>query len=138
MNAESQGSFPRALESLPQVFGLVDAFLAKGGIGPTQRFLCDFAVEELFTNTVKYNPEGAGAIDIRLGLEGGELQISVTDFHAPRFDPLTEAPEVDPTLPLAERTPGGLGIFLLKELMDRIEYLYEAPVATIRLYKRLE
>lgn len=138
MSAEAAGSFPRASESLALVFGLVDTFLAQGGIGPSERFLCDFALEELFTNTVKYNPEGAGEIAIRLRLEGGELQISVTDSDAPRFDPVADAPAVDPALPLDQREPGGLGIHLLKGLMDRIEYQYEEPVSTIRLFKRLE
>lgn len=138
MSFEVAGSFQRLPESLPQVFGLVDTFLAQGGLGPSNRFLCDFALEELFTNTVKYNPEGGGEIAIRLRLEDEEIQITLTDFHAPPFDPLTQAPEVDPTLPLEQRTPGGLGIFLLKGLMDRIEYQYEEPVATIRLFKKLE
>jgi len=66
------------------------------------------------------------------------MEITRTDSQARRFDPTTDAPPVDPTLPLAARKPGGLGLHLLKNLMDRIEYHYADPVSTIQLYKKLE
>jgi anti-sigma regulatory factor (Ser/Thr protein kinase) len=138
VKVEIAGSFRRLPESLAEVFALVDAFVAKGGIHPSQRFLFDFALEELFTNCVKYNPTGKGGIGITLSTEDGEARISVTDFDADRFDPTTDAPTVDTRLPLEARVPGGLGIHLLKGLLDRIEYEYAHRVSTVHLYKKLE
>jgi serine/threonine-protein kinase RsbW len=48
------------------------------------------------------------------------LQLTVLD-DAPPFDPL-EAPEPDTTLPVEQRPLGGLGIFLVRKLMDEVQY----------------
>jgi len=138
VNLQVEGSFPRDGEALPRIFDLAETFLARAGLSGTHRFLVDFTLEELFTNTVKYNASGGGEIGIQLRLEEGELRISVIDSDADPFDLRVDAPRVDPDLPLAERRPGGLGIHLMKELADRIAYDYSGRVATIHLYKKLE
>lgn len=131
-------TFPRELDALPGVFKLAEAFAAGNGLGERPRFLVDFVLEELFTNLVRHNPAATGAIDIELDLAGAELMILVRDSDCARFDLRTDAPVVDPNLPLAGRRPGGLGIYLVKSMVDRIEYGHQDRVGTIRLFKRLE
>ena len=138
MNLLVEGSFPRHGEALARVFDLAETFLAQVELPASLRYLVAFGLEELFTNTVKYNAAGAGEIGIQLRLEEGELRITVIDPDAERFDPGTDAPQVAPGRPLDERRPGGLGIHLMKKLADRMEYDYSGRVATVHLYKKLE
>jgi anti-sigma regulatory factor (Ser/Thr protein kinase) len=120
------------------VLALADRFAQAKQLGAPQRFLLQFVLEELFTNMVKYNPDGAGGIGVALALEGRSLAIRLTDPDCPSFDIRTDAPVVDPGAPLEARSPGGLGIHLVKEMVDRVEYDHLERAGTIRLYKELE
>jgi len=131
-------SFPRELEALVPVLALADRFAQAKELGAPQLFLLQFVLEELFTNMVKYNPDGAGGIGVALSLEGRSLAIRLTDPDCPSFDIRTDAPVVDPGAPLDVRSPGGLGIHLVKEMVDRVEYDHLERAGTIRLYKELE
>jgi sigma-B regulation protein RsbU (phosphoserine phosphatase) len=80
------------------------------------------ALEEIFTNIISYGytDNSEHQIKVRLSMELGELKAEVEDDGQP-FNPL-DAPEVDTTKPLEARTIGGLGIHLVRKLMDRVEY----------------
>ena len=132
------GTFDRDTASLGDVIGLVDGFITSNGLGETPRYLLEFVLEELFTNMVKYNRQGGGRISVELAIQGPELMILLSDPDCPRFDIRSDAPEVDPFQPLESRTPGGLGIYLVKKMVDRIEYDHLDRVGTIRLFKKLE
>jgi len=82
----------------------------------------EFSLEELFTNIFKYGLIADGPSDVRVSLErlDGVVRMVISD-PGPPFDPVAEdAPNLD--LSLDERELGGLGIFLLKEMMDQITY----------------
>ena len=68
--------------------------------------------------------------------QGWELDLADPDSDP--FDLEADAPKVDPDLPLGQRKPGGLGVHLIKKLMDRIECRYGGRTATFTLFKRLE
>ena len=57
---------------------------------------------------------------MRLSVESGEIRVNVEDDGKP-FNPL-DAPEADTAKPLEERTVGGLGVHLVRKLMDGLEY----------------
>ncbi len=134
---EIAGTFRRDVGVLPEVFDLVGQFFSDGSIDPKFRFPVDFVLEEIFTNFVKYNPDGRSDIGIRLALENDSLRIALTDFDTAPFDIHKDAPAVDVDKPLEERTPGRLGVHLVKKMMDRVEYAHEDRVSTITLYKTL-
>lgn len=134
---EMSAMFRREISALEEVFALVEAFFSKGQIAPEVRYPVDLAVEEIFTNFVKYNPHGQGDISIRLSLQGDELAMALTDFDTSRFDITTEAPEVDIDKPIEQRKPGGLGVHLVRKFMDRIDYQHRDRTGTITLYKRV-
>ena len=127
----------RDLDALPEVMQLVDTFFATTAADPGVRFPVELALEEVFTNMVKYNAAGKGRIRIDLGIDDGELVITVTDSDAPFWDPVTDAPNVAVDEPLATRKAGGLGIYLVKKIMDRIEYSHQNRTSTITLHKRM-
>jgi serine/threonine-protein kinase RsbW len=134
---EMSARFRRDIDALPEVFDLAAQFLSSHQLGSELRFAVDFALEEVFTNFVKYNPDGVSDIGVSLGIEDDQLKLVLTDFDSPRFDPNSDAPVVDINKPLAERKPGGLGVHLVKTMMDRVEYGHEERTSTITLYKRL-
>jgi anti-sigma regulatory factor (Ser/Thr protein kinase) len=53
----------------------------------------------------------------------GGIEVSLTDFDVDRFDP-TVRRDIDVDAPLAERTPGGLGVYLVLKMVDSIHYEY--------------
>lgn len=130
-------TFRREIGALSDVFELIERFFQDGRINPEMRFPVDLAVEEIFTNIVRHNPAGRSPIGILLSLTGDELKMALTDFDSFPFDLNSDAPEVDTNKPLEERTPGGLGVFLVKKIMDRVEYEHQSPTSTITLYKRV-
>ena len=79
------------------------------------------AVDECATNIIEHGYRGLpGAIEIEIVRAGDTLTIVLRD-HAPPFDP-TGAPLPDLTRPLEEREPGGLGIYLTRQMVDDWRY----------------
>ena len=95
------------------------------------------AVEEAVVNVISYAySEGQeGDISIVAQANSKRLQFIITDSGIP-FDP-TEASQVDITLPAEERRIGGLGIHLVRELMDSINYERENGKNILTLVKKI-
>ena len=84
-------------------------------------------LDELFTNVVKYGYESAageghpeGHIEVVLSLEADRLIVEFVDDGRP-FDPLSSPPP-DLDLPVEERPIGGVGIAIVRALVDEAEY----------------
>ncbi len=99
-------------------------------------FALNMVVEELYTNMVKYNGHGADDIMVEVDRKDDRMLVNLVDFDSEPFD-YTQAGEVDTNATLHERTPGGLGIHLVKRFMDEIVYEYKDRKTTIRLGKQL-
>jgi len=112
--------FPRRIDALPGLFAFTAETLARqnsdGALLPT----VDLVLEELFTNSVKYG-RGATPLLVEIAAIEGGVAVTLTDFDAEPFD-LTRVPPVDTTLPAEARRPGGLGLHLIRKLVDSIEY----------------
>jgi phosphoserine phosphatase RsbU/P len=82
----------------------------------------NLALEEILTNIISYGYTDSREheIRVRLSVQPGEVRAEVEDNGQP-FNPL-EAPAVDITKPLEETTIGGLGIHLVRKVMDGLEY----------------
>jgi len=132
-----QQEFERNLTSLESVFEFVKEFFSKESVDASHRYAVDLAVEEIFTNMVKYSPEGRQDIVIQLEKRDHCLEVRLTDFDVESFDP-TQAPEVAIHSPIEERTPGGLGLHLIRKLFDTMEYEYIDRRSRIILKKNLE
>lgn len=77
------------------------------------------AADEAATNVIVHGYQGRqGTIEIEVAREAMDVVIHVRD-NAPPFDP-TSAPSPDLTRPLEERSPGGLGIYLIRQYMDEV------------------
>jgi len=100
-------------------------------------FAANLCLEELITNTIKYGLQGRAdhVIHVRLSLSEQWLEIVIKD-DAPPFDPFTEAPEPDISLGVLERPIGGLGIHLVRQLMDDVRADYDGSGNRTVLLKR--
>jgi serine/threonine-protein kinase RsbW len=84
------------------------------------------ALEEILTNVISYGyaDDRQHEICVRLKARPGAVIAEVEDDGRP-FDPLA-APDADVKRPIDERVPGGLGIHLVRKLMDSVEYKRES------------
>ena len=129
--------FKRDFSSLDEIFGFIDGLLASGPVDSRTEYVVKLAVEEIFTNMVKYNGETREDILIELQRLDDRIAVSVTDFDVDRFD-LRARDEVRVDQPIEDRVPGGLGIHLIRKLMDRIDYEYEGRRSKTTFVKMLE
>ena len=129
-------TFPRTFASLADIFTFTAGFFGREAIDQAARLAVDFAIEELFTNMVKYNPANPHGIRIGLQRKDDQVEVRLTDFHMEPFDP-TEAPEADVSSSVQDRPIGKLGLHLLKEMVDDVGYQHQGGQSTITLIKRL-
>jgi serine/threonine-protein kinase RsbW len=79
------------------------------------------AVDECATNIIEHGYlEAPGPIEVEINLRDETITIVLRD-QAPLFDPTT-VPAPDLTIPLEQREPGGLGIFLIRRMVDELHY----------------
>lgn len=95
------------------------------------------ALDELLTNTIRYGFAGraGGEVTIEAELFPDRLTVTLTDDGAP-FDPLGVATP-DTALPVEQRKIGGLGIHLVREMMDEVSYHRRADRNVVVLEKNL-
>jgi serine/threonine-protein kinase RsbW len=101
-------------------------------------YAINLALDEAVTNIVLHGFEDAAAgqeFEVRLTAQDGLIIAEVED-QGRAFNPL-DAPPPDLTAPLDERVLGGLGIHLIKNLMDRVEYRREDPKNVLTMRKRI-
>jgi anti-sigma regulatory factor (Ser/Thr protein kinase) len=117
------GSFRRSFGSLAEIFAFTADFFARHGIDAGLLPIVDFTLEELFTNMVKYSPSGDAHVRIDMVTTPGGVEVTLTDYDVERFD-VTQAPDANINLPLEQRRPGGLGLHLIRRLVDSMTYEY--------------
>lgn len=123
-------SYKRNFDQLAEIVADTDDFFSRRNIDNSLRMKVDLSVEELFVNMVNYNTETDREILLEMRPVDGGLEVSLTDFDVERFDP-TLAKAVDIDAPLAERVPGGLGLYLVLKMADSIHYEYHDRTSKI-------
>ena len=94
-------------------------------------------LDELVNNAISYGYDAGarGEIVVRLRHAPDHLAVEVEDDGRP-FDPL-QAPPPDLTSPLAERQVGGLGVHIVKNLMDEVAYARVGGKNVLKLLRNL-
>ncbi len=129
--------FRREIAALDDVFRSVDEFLAGQALDEKTVLITKLVVEELFTNLVRHDVGGLDRVVVSLEREGSRLIIRLRDFDVDPFD-LSEAEPVDIHLPLARRKVGGLGLHLVRNLVDELRYDYDDRTLSVTAIKNLE
>ena len=128
--------FKRSYASLDGIFAFTEDFFATNALDRENLFAVNFAVEELFTNMVKYNADNGQEILLDLQRGDDELTVRLVDFDVEPFD-VTRAPAADVDSPLPERKIGGLGLHLVPKIVDSLDYEYVDRESRITFTKRL-
>lgn len=126
------------LAELGRVGESVEEFCANQAIPPGYAFKLNVAIEELLTNTISYGyDEEAGSREIAIDMtrEDETIVTEISDDARP-FDPLN-APPPDLDSAIEERRIGGLGVHLVKTLMDDVGYCYRDGRNHITLRKKI-
>lgn len=130
-------SFKRDFASLDDIFRFVGRFLSDMRIEESVAFSINLAVEELFTNMVKYNAGASDEVLIRADLADAQIRLQLIDSDVDPFDPAALG-EVDVRGSTVERKPGGLGLHLVRSVVDQLTYEYENRIMTVTITKRLD
>jgi serine/threonine-protein kinase RsbW len=133
----SRKSFDRDFRALGDIFDFTARFVDANAIEESLRYSINLVVEELFTNMVKYNTGGGPAIEIRMEIRSGSLRIELVDDDVEPWDP-AEAPVVKVDQPIEDRRAGGLGLYLVRSIVDELKYEYTNRQMKVTAIKNLE
>lgn len=126
------------LAELPAALDWLEAALRAAGVGDAVVGELRLVAEESLSNVIRYAYADSARHSIELTVEigGGEVHVVLRDDGRP-FNPLA-APAPDLDAPAEQRPAGGLGIHLLRRLVDRADYRREGHANVLRLVKRSE
>ena len=124
------------LSELTALAEFVDRFAAEAALPADAAFQLNLVLEELVTNTINHGQVAAGdEIRLRLERRGDVVEANLVDTGA-AFDPRSlPPPELD--APLESRSIGGLGVHLVRQFVDELEYRREDDRNHVRLRKRI-
>jgi len=117
----------------------VEAFLGEQGVGPDVAYAMTLSLDEMAANSIRHAyadaSQGDRRVWIDLRVDAEELRATVTD-EGPPFNPL-EAEAPDLTAPLEARGIGGLGIHIVRTMMDGVDYERDGIRNVVTMWKRL-
>jgi len=131
-------SFARNINALDDLFSFLAKFVNEHQLDNSVAFALNLVVEELFVNMVKYHCDNPSPISVSLNKKDGKLVLELIDFNVDPFD-ITKTDAFDPNQPLEQRKAGGMGIHLVKTVMDDVLYHYDEHerISKIQLIKNI-
>ena len=111
------------IAEIPRLLDWVETCCAEAKVNGDVPFKLALALEEAVANVIHHAFAGIPAphrVAVELAIEPQRVAALVID-NGRLFDP-SSAPEPEQNTPLEERDPGGLGIHLIRTMMDRVEY----------------
>ncbi len=129
---------PADAAQLPVLTSFLQGFWAATQLPVAQALTFELALEELFVNVVMHGSHAGQRVHVEviLGLAGRRLTMTVQD-DGPAFDP-TSLADPDVSAGLAERPIGGLGVFLIRQMMDEVSYERVGAFNRLRVTKQLD
>ena len=126
-------SIAPTLDKLPEATSFFEDILSAADAPMKVIAQVNVAVDEIFSNIARYS--GATAATLGCSLADGRITLRFSDNGRP-YDP-TGKPDPDTTLSAEERDIGGLGIFMVKKIMDEVTYEYVDGLNILTLVKIL-
>jgi anti-sigma regulatory factor (Ser/Thr protein kinase) len=125
------------LEEMATLREAVAGFAQENSLSEDIVFALDLCLEELVTNVIFYGYEDQKehSIEVSLNLVSGILILQIID-DGKEFDP-THLPEPNLDIPLEERKIGGLGIHLVRNYVDSMEYKREDGQNVLTIKKKV-
>lgn len=127
-----------SLAELDKLHAVIETFGHLNDMQKKQIFEVNLVLEEIFTNIVSYGhtDDKSHQVEFSVALMDNTIKIGVMDDGVP-FN-LLEAESVDLDADLEERAVGGLGIHLVRKLMDGVNYQRKDDKNIVNLSKKLE
>ena len=115
-------TFPGRYKSLAKIDDFISQIIADQGFSSDQVYDIRLALDEACTNIIEHGYGGEGKGDIRCSVENTEegIKIILKDWGK-KFDP-AQIPKPDLNVDLEDLQIRGLGLYLMKNLMDKIGY----------------
>ena len=112
-------------ENLSKILSVIEEELDNYSVNIKSKFQLELVIEEIFTNICKFSYETEGGDEINYSLSQDSLEMKVTFIDdGIEFNPLKKE-DPDLTTSVDEREIGGLGLTLVKNNVDSIDYSYE-------------
>ena len=114
--------FAAKFEYLDEIREFVGDIAREGGFSNKDVYNIQLATDEAASNIIEHAYEKVpdGVLELSCGIKGDVITIILID-HGESFDP-SEVPLPDLKADLSDRKIGGLGIFLMRKLMDEVRY----------------
>jgi serine/threonine-protein kinase RsbW len=130
---------PARIENLKELMGFVSGFAQKAGFTRKKIPKIELATEEALLNIFNYAYSGdhGGEVEVRCRMEDNfTLIIDILDTGIP-FD-IRAVPDPDTSSGISERKIGGLGIFLIRKMVDEVRYRQEGKsnILTFVIHKK--
>jgi len=123
------------LDEIPRVTAVLDRIMRERGFARDAILDLQLAVEEVVANAIIHGYRGeAGDVAIIIHATDRVVEVRIMD-RAPPFNPLS-LPEPDRTSDLTDRQIGGLGIYLVRHVVDDITYRYAGGKNILTVVKR--
>ncbi len=131
-------SLSNRLEEIDRLNSAFNEFAEQNGVPTAARRSANLVFDELLNNTISYayDDDGDHTIDVRIELARGRLAITIADDGKP-FNPFGAKPP-DVTYSIEERQVGGLGIHLVRNMMDEVSYNRRTDENEVILVKYLD
>ena len=127
-------SIPPSHDQLEQIPAALEEFGERDNWPPELVFKLNLVLEELGVNIVNYSG-ATGEIEISLASDDDTVTVEISDNGRP-FNPLDELDAPDISAPLGERPIGGLGVHLVRSMMDELRYSREDGKNRLAMTKR--
>jgi anti-sigma regulatory factor (Ser/Thr protein kinase) len=114
------------------MFAFLEGCYEEHGVDDRSAFCVNLAAEELFTNMVRHNVTDSAAITLETEIDSERIRLRLKDFDVAPFDP-DAALTADVDAPIEKRTPGGLGLHLVRSMVDEVAYAYNDETREIRV-----
>jgi anti-sigma regulatory factor (Ser/Thr protein kinase) len=125
------------ISELERVMSFVSELCARNSIPPETEYDLNLALDEIVTNVARYAHRDGGEhpFTLQIALSKEEFVARIED-DGMEFNPL-EHPIPNLNAPLEERKEGGLGIYLVRQIMTKVEYQRIADKNVVTLRKKL-
>ncbi len=129
-------TFPAKFDFLDEVREFVGEKARSAGFSDKEVYSIQLATDEAASNIIEHAYEGnaGGSFRVNCEFKGRQLVISLLD-QGKKFDP-SKVAQPDLKADLSERKIGGLGIYLMRKLMDEVRYESSASGNRLTMVKR--
>lgn len=119
--------------SIPRVTEFVEKWMGRSRVDQKTINKVNVVIDEIYSNIAYYS--NAGWASVKYNRDDDNIYLTFTDDGSP-YNPL-EKEDPDITLSAEEREIGGLGVFMVKKIMDNIDYKYEDGKNILKLTKKI-